>query len=163
MSHSDKKCYHSLHRNGGGPPAKTTANFGVFMEQKWHGDDTSLMDGACAVQSMDGATVITTDELGYCKRKKKRFRTSFSAWQLAALEAQFRVQQYLVGEQRAHFAEQLGLGPTQVKVWFQNRRIRFRKHQRTAKAQKCTVTELPKAAKGGKESDEITNNTRSNV
>ncbi|KAL3092264.1 hypothetical protein niasHT_028142 [Heterodera trifolii] len=70
------------------------------------------MDGACTShQPMGGPTIITTAELGYCKRKKKRFRTSFSAWQLTALEAQFHVQQYLVGEQRAHFAEQLGLGP----------------------------------------------------
>ncbi|KAL3069757.1 hypothetical protein niasHS_015991 [Heterodera schachtii] len=122
------------------------------------------MDGVAAShQPMGGATVTISAELGYCKRKKKRFRTSFSGWQLTALEAQFHVQQYLVGEQRAHFAEQLGLGPTQVKVWFQNRRIRFRKDQRTAKAQNGTVTELPKAAEKGKESDAIANKTRSNI
>jgi hypothetical protein len=44
------------------------------------------------------------------KRAKKRVRTAFFAWQLAALEARFLVQQYLVGEQRWQFADQLGLG-----------------------------------------------------
>lgn len=41
--------------------------------------------------------------------RKKRIRTAFTSWQLAVMEAQFQVQQYLVGEQRVQFAARLGL------------------------------------------------------
>jgi hypothetical protein len=40
---------------------------------------------------------------------RRRIRTAFTPWQLAAMEAQFRVQQYLVGDERCRFAGQLGL------------------------------------------------------
>ncbi|KAH7697698.1 homeobox protein not2-like protein [Aphelenchoides avenae] len=62
--------------------------------------------------------------------KPKRFRTAFTQYQLDALERQFMIQQYLVGQHRVEFAQQLGLNELQVKVWFQNRRIKWRRQQR---------------------------------
>ncbi|CAI4221761.1 unnamed protein product [Auanema sp. JU1783] len=61
---------------------------------------------------------------------KRRNRTTFTAWQLAVLEAEFQKQQYLVGSDRERLAHQLQIGISQIKVWFQNRRIRWRKEQR---------------------------------
>ena len=54
-------------------------------------------------------------------------RTVFSPHQLESMERHFKQQQYVGSMQRSHIASQLGLTETQVKVWFQNRRIRWRK------------------------------------
>ncbi|XP_068045357.1 homeobox protein not2-like [Anomalospiza imberbis] len=59
--------------------------------------------------------------------KAKRVRTIFSSEQLARLEQEFARQQYLVGQERCLLASSLRLTEEQVKVWFQNRRIKWRK------------------------------------
>ncbi|XP_077587638.1 homeobox protein notochord [Stigmatopora nigra] len=59
--------------------------------------------------------------------KSKRTRTSFSSEQLARLEKEFAGQQYMVGSERFLLAKALRLSEAQVKVWFQNRRIKWRK------------------------------------
>ena len=60
-----------------------------------------------------------------CKPKRKR--TIFTADQLERLEKEFDRQQYIVGAQRFYLAADLGLNETQVKIWFQNRRIKWRR------------------------------------
>jgi len=57
----------------------------------------------------------------------KRLRTIFTQSQLDILEEEFNKQQYMVGTERTHLAESLGLAESQVKIWFQNRRIKWRK------------------------------------
>ncbi|NXP57995.1 NOT2 protein, partial [Chloropsis cyanopogon] len=59
--------------------------------------------------------------------KAKRARTIFSSEQLARLEQEFARQRYLVGQERCLLAASLRLSEEQVKVWFQNRRIKWRK------------------------------------
>lgn len=59
--------------------------------------------------------------------RAKRVRTIFSAEQLERLEAEFARQQYMVGPERLVLAANLRLSESQVKVWFQNRRIKWRK------------------------------------
>lgn len=61
------------------------------------------------------------------KAKAKRVRTIFTAEQLERLEAEFARQQYMVGPERLYLAAALQLTEAQVKVWFQNRRIKWRK------------------------------------
>ncbi|KAG8231835.1 hypothetical protein J437_LFUL008606 [Ladona fulva] len=59
--------------------------------------------------------------------KTKRVRTIFTPEQLERLEAEFERQQYMVGPERLYLASALQLTEAQVKVWFQNRRIKWRK------------------------------------
>lgn len=59
--------------------------------------------------------------------KSKRIRTIFKADQLEKLESEFMHQQYMVGPERRSLAASMGLSEAQVKVWFQNRRIKWRK------------------------------------
>jgi len=59
--------------------------------------------------------------------KKRRKRTIFTSEQLKRLESAFDRQQYLVGTERERLARELNLSETQVKIWFQNRRIKWRK------------------------------------
>ncbi|XP_054707025.1 homeobox protein Hox-A5-like [Uloborus diversus] len=59
--------------------------------------------------------------------KIKRIRTIFTPEQLERLESEFERQQYMVGPERLYLASALHLTEAQVKVWFQNRRIKWRK------------------------------------
>ncbi|XP_023218843.1 homeobox protein slou-like [Centruroides sculpturatus] len=59
--------------------------------------------------------------------KTKRVRTIFTPEQLERLESEFERQQYMVGPERLYLASSLNLTEAQVKVWFQNRRIKWRK------------------------------------
>ena len=43
------------------------------------------------------------------------------------MEREFQKQQYVVGHERMFLANALNLTEAQVKVWFQNRRIKWRK------------------------------------
>jgi hypothetical protein len=61
------------------------------------------------------------------RKKTKRIRTTFTPEQLRRLEDEFTQQMYLVGDYRQYLAKTLGLTEGQVKVWFQNRRIKQRK------------------------------------
>nr|BAD91047.1 homeodomain protein HpNot [Hemicentrotus pulcherrimus] len=59
--------------------------------------------------------------------RAKRVRTIFTQEQLERLEQEFDRQQYMVGSERLYLAAELNLSESQVKVWFQNRRIKWRK------------------------------------
>lgn len=59
--------------------------------------------------------------------RNKRVRTIFTPEQLEQLEKIFEKQQYMVGTERYYLASKLNLSEAQVKVWFQNRRIKWRK------------------------------------
>ncbi|XP_033200403.1 uncharacterized protein LOC117162677 [Bombus vancouverensis nearcticus] len=68
--------------------------------------------------------------------KLKRVRTIFTAEQLERLEGEFARQQYMVGPERLYLAHALRLTEAQVKVWFQNRRIKWRKHHHEQQSQR---------------------------
>ncbi|XP_020377467.2 homeobox protein notochord-like [Rhincodon typus] len=59
--------------------------------------------------------------------KLKRFRAIFTQEQLSVLEREFRKNRYIIGPQRVALAAALGLTVLQVKVWFQNRRIKWKR------------------------------------
>ncbi|CAF2963921.1 unnamed protein product [Rotaria sp. Silwood2] len=59
--------------------------------------------------------------------KSKRIRTIFKTEQLERLETEFQKQQYMVGNERLYLAKILNLSEAQVKIWFQNRRIKWRR------------------------------------
>lgn len=63
-----------------------------------------------------------------CKsRKSRRSRTVFTELQLMGLERRFDKQKYLSTPDRIELAESLGLSQIQVKTWYQNRRMKWKK------------------------------------
>eukprot|EP00063_Salmo_salar_P073373 XP_014048208.1 PREDICTED: homeobox protein Dlx3b-like isoform X2 [Salmo salar] len=60
-------------------------------------------------------------------RKIRKPRTIYSSYQLAALQHRFQGAQYLSLPERTELAAQLDVTQTQVKIWFQNRRSKFKK------------------------------------
>ncbi|CAB3404458.1 unnamed protein product [Caenorhabditis bovis] len=59
--------------------------------------------------------------------KRPRKRTTFSVEQLVLLEQYFSQRQYICADERARLSIRLGLEEVQIKIWFQNRRIRWRR------------------------------------
>ncbi|XP_013165429.1 PREDICTED: homeobox protein 4-like [Papilio xuthus] len=61
------------------------------------------------------------------KNTKRKPRILFSQTQVHALELRFRAQKYLTAPEREQLAKTLNLSPTQVKIWFQNRRYKSKR------------------------------------
>nr|XP_054766240.1 homeobox protein HMX3-like [Lytechinus pictus] len=69
------------------------------------------------------------------KEKKKKARTTFSGRQIFELEKQFEVKKYLSASERAELASLLNVTDTQVKIWFQNRRTKWKKTEGISNAE----------------------------
>lgn len=63
------------------------------------------------------------------KTIKRKPRILFSQNQVHALEVRFRGQRYLTAPEREQLARSLNLSPTQVKIWFQNRRYKSKRNK----------------------------------
>ncbi|XP_041030351.1 homeobox protein BarH-like 2 [Carcharodon carcharias] len=60
-------------------------------------------------------------------KKPRRSRTIFTELQLMGLEKKFQKQKYLSTPDRLDLAQSLGLTQLQVKTWYQNRRMKWKK------------------------------------
>jgi len=58
---------------------------------------------------------------------KKRKRTAFTATQVKELEGEFHRSKYLTISRRTELSKSLNLTETQIKIWFQNRRTKWKR------------------------------------
>ncbi|XP_045519622.1 homeobox protein LOX10-like [Pieris brassicae] len=82
---------------------------------------------AMARKTMKMATTTPKQEKTKDKSTKRKPRILFSQSQVHDLEVRFKTQRYLTAPEREQLAKKLNLTPTQVKIWFQNRRYKSKR------------------------------------
>ncbi|XP_073690628.1 ventral expressed homeobox [Garra rufa] len=114
-----------------------------WLSQSFHAQDLDQEKCADAPQDAlgDGDTKVPSSPINSCgyssgsesdesegeSGPQRRVRTKFSSDQISRLEKTFCKHKYLGATQRRKIAEKLELSETQVKTWFQNRRMKLKR------------------------------------
>ncbi|CAI5667751.1 homeobox protein pnx [Oreochromis niloticus] len=124
-------------RNGDtvAPGSHTSRNKSRKLHHRTSYENNSPMTrGLCATQ------------LQSSEEKSRRVRTAFTLEQLQVLEQSFQKCHYLSVLERFTIASAMRLSETQVKIWFQNRRTKWKKERLQAKEGEDEHSVLPSCA-----------------
>ncbi|XP_029111684.1 homeobox protein BarH-like 2 [Scleropages formosus] len=103
------------------PPGRL-AHLPLASPQQPHATEAHCSETPVSISSESEA-----EHGGHRLKKPRRSRTIFTELQLMGLEKKFQRQKYLSTPDRLDLAQSLGLTQLQVKTWYQNRRMKWKK------------------------------------
>ncbi|KAI1887169.1 hypothetical protein AGOR_G00203360 [Albula goreensis] len=111
------------------PSTVSAPHPGAYLSYQHNNHSSTLGHTRIEDTDHDKPPVIENGEIRLNGKGKKirKPRTIYSSLQLQALNQRFQQTQYLALPERADLAAKLGLTQTQVKIWFQNKRSKYKK------------------------------------
>ncbi|XP_061579468.1 homeobox protein Hox-D3a [Cololabis saira] len=118
-----KKSPSSSSASGAATPALTKQIFPWMKETR---QNAKQKGNSCATAGGE-----VSDEKSPPGPASKRVRTAYTSAQLVELEKEFHFNRYLCRPRRVEMANLLNLTERQIKIWFQNRRMKYKKDQKS--------------------------------